>query len=649
MTILRFVFVSIILFLLLKPIFKTTNTVIQKPIIVFAQDNSRSILLNKDSSYYRTGYKNNITDVIEELRKDHDVRYIQFSDITYEDSIMDFSGELTDISSVFTEVAARYSGMNLGAVILATDGIYNHGNNPVYTKNINFPIYSIALGDTIAQKDLILKDLMHNRVAFYGNTFPLRVFIGTERTSEKESEIIISRDGKVVYSSKFELPENSTVKTLEIELPANQLGIQQYQILLKPLSEEISYENNSATFIINVIDNRNKILLLANAPHPDIGAINYALKDNPDFELTTQYIYEFNANIKDFDLIILHQLPSLNNNPSNIFSEIEKNAVSTLYILGLSSSLNAFNNLDTGFEIISRSNNSDDATPIFNQGFVSFNTDVDPNFFRQLSPLKVFFGDYNFMNDPKILLYQSINGVKTEKPLVAFTENKSVKNGIIAGDGLWKWRIDDFKINSDHTNFNSLINRMIQYLIVKNIQDQLIIENKQIFNENEPVILNGEFYNNAFETVPNLNIELLLEDPEGKEFKYTFGNFGNGYRLNLGRMNAGFYKYTAITKFDDKDYSVSGNLIVQKINIESLSTTANHGILYKLAENSGGQVFNISEISQLNEVISKNSNITNIAYSKEKLYTITDLYFLFFIILLFASCEWVLRKYFGGY
>ncbi|MDR2010755.1 MAG: hypothetical protein LBQ22_09765 [Bacteroidales bacterium] len=649
MSALRFLFIFIILVLLLKPVFKSSSTIIQKPIIVLAQDNSRSVVFNKDSSFYKNEYKTEINRLIENLKSDYDVHYLQFSEFTTNDSIMDFSGELTDISSVFPEVISRYSGMNLGAVVLATDGIYNRGINPVYARNINVPVYSIALGDTVSQKDLILKDLMHNRIAFYGNSFPLRIFIGAEKTVEKESEIIISRNGKVVYSSKFELPENSTVKTIETELPADQLGIQQYEILLKPLTDEISYDNNRATFIINVIDNRNKILLLANSPHPDIGAIQFALKDNPDFELNIQYINEFKANIKDFDLVILHQLPSVQNVASNVMIDIEKNAVPVLYILGTSSSLDVFNNLNTGFEIKSISNKTDDAVPSYNQNFSSFSLDVEPTFFNQLSPLKVFFGDYKYTGDTKTLIFQTVNGIKTEKPLIAFNENKNVKNGFILGDGIWKWRIDDYRYNSEHKGFNSLVNRIIQYLIVKKIQDKLSIEAKQIFSENEPVIINSEFYNEAFETVSDLNIELILKDEEGKEFKYTFGSFGSGYRLNLGRLANGKYQYTASTMFDNKEYTATGEFIVQKINIESLITTANHGILYNLAENTGGKVFYPENISGIKESLKENSNVVNVAYTKDKLYTITDLYFLFFIILLFAATEWGLRKYFGGY
>ncbi|MDD3741976.1 MAG: hypothetical protein PHH30_12135, partial [Bacteroidales bacterium] len=130
MTGLRFMFIFIILLLLLNPIFKSSAIIIQKPIVVFVQDNSRSIILNRDSSYYKTTYKQDINELLDKLSKSFDVKYLQFSEITSNDSSLNFDGEITDISSVFPEIISRFSGMNLGAIILATDGIYNRGVNP---------------------------------------------------------------------------------------------------------------------------------------------------------------------------------------------------------------------------------------------------------------------------------------------------------------------------------------------------------------------------------------------------------------------------------------------------------------------------------------------------------------------------------------
>lgn len=649
MSSLRFVFVLIVLLLLLNPVFKSSGIEIQKPILVFVQDNSSSILLNKDSIYYQTQYKTDIDNLLEDLKTRFDLRYLQFDENVESEKDLNFQGQLTNISSIFSEVVARYSGMNLSAVILATDGIYNSGENPIYLTNINFPVYSIALGDTISQKDLILKDIIHNHVSFLGNKFPVRIFVSAEKCPEKESELIIRKNDKIVYQSKFELPQNSNIKTIDLELLADNVGNQQYSVELKALESEISYQNNFADFIINVVDNRNKILLLANSPHPDLGAIKSALKDNPDFELEVKYIESFDKNIKDYDLVVFHQLPSIKNTATNIFTELSKTTTPMLFIIGSNTSLLAFNALDKGLNIVVNSNKLDEAIPSYNSNFVAFAPGVDPSFYKNLSPLKVNFGDYKFTAESKVLLTQSVNGIKTNRPLLAFTEIGSSKIGFLTGEGIWKWRLDDFKQNYDHEAFNTLINKTFQYLLVKRVQDKLNVDYKQVYNENETVIINASFYDETFELVPNLELSLSLKNDKGKEFKFNFSNFGNSYRLDMARLPVGKYDFIVKTKFDNKNHEFFGQFLVKSINIEALVTSANHQILYQLAENTGAKVFYPSQIHNISREIQNNENIVDLAYKVEKNYNLSDIYLIFFIILLFATFEWILRKYWGAY
>ena len=52
----RFLLVTLLAFLLLSPFIKTLFNKVEKPVIIIAQDNSASILLNKDSVFYQNEY-----------------------------------------------------------------------------------------------------------------------------------------------------------------------------------------------------------------------------------------------------------------------------------------------------------------------------------------------------------------------------------------------------------------------------------------------------------------------------------------------------------------------------------------------------------------------------------------------------------------
>jgi hypothetical protein len=650
MSALRFFFVLIILLLLLNPIIKTISISEHKPVIVFAQDNSSSMLLNKDSVFYQTEYKQKVNNLINVLSEDYDVRQLIFSEFSVHDSIIDFQGELTDISSVFAEIVARYSGMNLGGVILATDGIYNHGMNPVYSRNLRYPVYAVALGDTVQQKDIILRELMHNKIAFLGNRFPLRIYITAEKCEEKETFLRIIRDDKEVLSRKIRIPDSGETKIINVELFADKIGLQQYKVFIDPIEGEISIDNNRADFVIDVIDNRQKILILANAPHPDIGALNYAIKENPNFETDIDFINSFSGNANEYDLIILHQLPSKTNNASAVLSVIEKNNIPVLYILGSSSSLQGFNNLSAGIRVYSQTNSMENARPSVSNNFLLFEAgDNIRTLMASVPPLRVFFGEYAATDDLRVLMYQEINNVRTDKPLIAFVDRYEYKNGFILGEGLWKWRLTDFRHFSTHDNFKELINKIVQYLSVKRITERLISDYKRIYNENESVIINAELYNEAYELVPSQSVELVLTDEEGMEYKYFFSHYGNAYRLDAGKLSPGKYSFIASVDYDGKKYNTQGDFIVQEINLESLATTADHALLYRIAKYTGGEVFYPNNMNEIPEKLRQNPNIATIATKQEKNLNINDLWPLFFVILAFAGTEWFLRKFWGSY
>jgi len=61
----------------------------------------------------------------------------------------------------------NHSSQRIGAIILASDGIYNKGINPIYTAVKSYaPIYTIGLGDTIRPKDAFVIGLKNNNIVY---------------------------------------------------------------------------------------------------------------------------------------------------------------------------------------------------------------------------------------------------------------------------------------------------------------------------------------------------------------------------------------------------------------------------------------------------------------------------------------------------
>ncbi|MEI6853102.1 MAG: hypothetical protein WCL06_09675, partial [Bacteroidota bacterium] len=72
--------VGLIAFMLLSPLVKTTIRTIEKPIVIVAQDNSKSIVFSKDSTRIRKDYTAEMQKLTDDLKEDYDLKTFSFGD-----------------------------------------------------------------------------------------------------------------------------------------------------------------------------------------------------------------------------------------------------------------------------------------------------------------------------------------------------------------------------------------------------------------------------------------------------------------------------------------------------------------------------------------------------------------------------------------
>jgi len=651
MAVLRFITVSFLAFLLLSPLIVMLENTIEKPIIIVARDNSESILINKDSTYYKGEYVDQTKDFIESLKNDFEVIELAFGDVVSEDKGFTFDQKTTNFSELTREIFTRFSGRNIGAVILSTDGIYNKGSNPYYESgDFDFPVYTVALGDTSLQRDLFISELNTNKIAFLGNNFPVQVFVKANKLKGQTTKISLFHNSETVFSEVIKIESEEFEKTINLQTEAKPAGLQRYRISLMTLDGEISKENNHRDFVVEVIENRQKILVLSNSPHPDVAALKKAFEKNENFEVIHQNINDFTGKITDYNLVVLHQLPSVKNPATTVLADLLKNNISVLFVLGSQSNIKQINALNTGFSISQRVNSIDESQGIFNKEFLRFEVNEDfVEMVRFLPPLSSPYGEYAINGDAGVVFWQKIKNVTTSRPLIFFTDYNSTKIGCICGEGIWKWRIQDFVQNNSHNLFDEFFNKISQYLSLKLKKQQFTVSAKNVYPENESVLFSAELYNESYELVNEADVTLEITDQNNKKYPFTFSKTDNAYRLNAGMFPPGDYTWVAKVTNYKKAYSTGGKFTVVPVQMEAQNTRADHGLLFRIAEKTGGKMFFPSQYDQLLDHIRSNKDIVPVSYSDKNYKDLINLKWIFFALLVLISAEWFFRKYFGSY
>jgi hypothetical protein len=656
LAVVRFILVTLIALLLLSPFLRLNSNETQKPIIVIAADNSLSIHLTfkKDDS---SVYINNIKKLTDDLSKNYDVKTFSFGDKMHEG--LDFSGKekVTDISNCLNEIGNDFLNQNLGAVILATDGIYNQGDNPLYSLGaLNAPIYTIALGDTTVKKDLWIADLYYNKTAYLGNNFIVKANIEARGLNGKQSVMTVSKidenDNAAKLSDKtlsitgdnFEDQENITIS-------ANVAGVQHYRILLSAVDGEATKLNNVKDFFVEVLQSKQKILIVGNSPHPDIGAIKIAIENNQDYQCDVKMISNLKGDVAGYDLVILHQVPSDNQPAAGLIQKLRNAKVPLLFILGSESSLPAFDNAQKDITITGSENSANEALPSPDPNFNLFNlTDATLKKINSFPPLDAPYGTYKPAPTSAVWMYQKIGNVTTNYPLILFNENASNKEGVICGDGLWRWNIYDYVNNNSHDAFNEVVSKLVEYLSHKPDTRQFRVNVlKSIFSENETVHFDAQLINETGDPINSPDVSLAVKNNGGKEFRYTFDHTDNSYSLDPGYFPSGNYSYSAQVTYNNKNLTDAGVFAVSPIQLEALNTTADFHLLHLIAAKSGGKFFYPNQTNELKKIILASQNIKPVIYTTTKTESVINFKWLFILLTVLLCLEWFLRKYFGGY
>jgi len=643
--VLRAIAIATIAFLLFSPLVKTINRTVEKPLIILAQDNSASILLSKSKDFNQQNYNNQLKKIEKDLSTDYELRTFNFAEEIKSGLDLNYGGPLTDISSLFKLIDNQFSNRNIGAVIIGTDGIYNRGSNPLYeSKNLKSPIYTIALGDTIAKRDLLISNVNYNSIVYLENEFQVSVNIEAYQSDGGASQLTVSSESGILVSKPVSIKSNEFRQTVLLNLPANKKGIQSYTIRVVPLSNELSLVNNTQTIFVEVIDGRKNVLIISNSPHPDISAIRQSIEINKNYSVMVRMVQDVSpAEIQEAGLLILHQLPSI----SNTAREVLKLGASKpiLYILGSQTNIPAFS-ASQDLLTINSSGMMQEAVAGIKSDFYAFTlSESSRSRISNFGPLLTPFGNYSLKGPSSLLMNQQIGKLLTEKPLLLFAENVQSRVAVLAGEGIWRWRLEDFQENSSHEAIDELITKTVQYLVSADDKRKFrVYPSKNTFDENEHIILNAELYNDAFELVNTPDVNISLKNKDGKSYSYVFSKTLNSYNLDAGELAAGKYNYTAVTTLGKVEHQAVGQFIISRQEAEYKQTIANHQLLYAMAKQNGGQMLFPKQLDGLPELIRANENVKTVSYENSKYSELIDLKLLFFIILALLSLEWLARK-----
>lgn len=620
--------------LLIAPSITRIKNETQKPVVVFLQDDSRSIpeALEGDTTAFRKSSEAFLQSLEGRARI---VRW-SFGGSVRTDSPFRYREEATAIASVLQRVQDFYGQQALAAVVLATDGRYNEGLNPLYQSlSLQAPLYTVPLGDSTPPTDLRIAGVYHNRTVARGQPFEIRAdVVATGCAGFSGSATLQEVGGGIIGNASFDIPTDRYDRGIAFTAPTDRAGLHQYVLTLPRAEGEKNIANNRRDIFVEVVDEKRTVLLAAAAPHPDVAALREALQGLESYTVSVRTDGGLPTSFMPYSVVILHGFPA--------GSALPGPRKPTWYIVGNTTAPAAFNTAQSAVNLAGNPATPRDAQPVLAPNFSIFTPPAGlAGVMDRMPPLAVPSGTWQ-PSPAAVPLVSTRDGGDV---LWALLPGRP-PTAVTMGAGLWRWRLYEYKAFGQHRAVDETIRQTVAFLAAGGSDQAFRVDqSKTVWSDREAVTFSGYLLNAAGEAVNEPQAQLSITDSAGRRRDFMMERVGGAYRLSAGVWGAGTYRYAARLTYGGRTLSASGQFAVQSQPLELMETGADYPLLAALAKKYRGALTEHNALGALTDSLKKGDALKPRIQSREETVPLVDWKWYFFLLLLVAGSEWVVRKW----
>ncbi len=209
----------------------------------------------------------------------------------------------TDVLGALEAVASGAGGSSrrLAGALVVSDGADNaalaDGLGPearARVRALGVPINTLSVGKS-APKDLAVERVAVDDFAFVRNTVTVEATLRARGFADEEVRVVLRREGTVVASAVVRLERGKERYTVPLSFAPDRTGTFVFTVAAPVFPGEAVTENNARSFVLRVIRDRVRVLLVAGRPTWDVRFLRGLLKQDPNVDLVSFFILRSNA------------------------------------------------------------------------------------------------------------------------------------------------------------------------------------------------------------------------------------------------------------------------------------------------------------------------------------------------------------------
>jgi len=205
-------------------------------------------------------------------------------------------GGRTDLLAALQALSGTGSGRRLAGVVLLSDGTDNgalaEGLSPAARdrlRELKAPVTVVAAGRE-APRDLAIERVAVDDFAFVRNTLTVEATLHARGFDGEPVQVTLRREGQVVASATVRLERGKERYTVPLSFAPDTTGTFVFTVQAPVFPGEAVVENNARSFVLRVIRDRVRVLLVAGRPSWDERFLRGLLKQDPNVDLISFFI-----------------------------------------------------------------------------------------------------------------------------------------------------------------------------------------------------------------------------------------------------------------------------------------------------------------------------------------------------------------------
>ena len=205
-------------------------------------------------------------------------------------------GQATALGDAMAQALAKHRGQPIAAVVVATDGRSNAGQDPLTVAQRagadGIPIHALAIGGSEGPRNVRLAELDANPVVFVRDSVELAVLIDARNMKDAPATVSLEQrkdDGPWQETARKEitLGEDALVQRIVFPYTPTKIGKLEFRATVLNAGPELTTDDNVATAAVEVIRQQIRVLLIAGAPSSEMQFLRNALLRDPQIEFAS--------------------------------------------------------------------------------------------------------------------------------------------------------------------------------------------------------------------------------------------------------------------------------------------------------------------------------------------------------------------------